>query len=377
MPIFNPPELSGLVANIAGILPLSALVDFTDAEQTLHSYQLSGRGMEWNWVITPACARVLLSHDGVRACYLDKCGTVTLHCMDGRWGDIYPCSSPSTIRSCMGAVAFEKIVLPPPPGEGGDRPQCLRIILVSRAESPKKKGLFGGRITRPAWYWAIISLSGWVAFLAALVITVLAKLYIATSYLVVLLLTGVVIRFSYGHSARRIAELPHTSYKRLVVATDNFNGGEWTVFIGSSCLVNPLLNRPLNQINPPKHPRLLQWLLHILVASQWGVTIIACGYQDWNAFVVFAWTALFALTSTFVYGEKACAKSWLQSNGLRLEQKEVVLSRRRSMLSLLVALNPDRTPGSTQWINVIPSPFAKVSILSIWFFVFLLFLKTY
>ena len=349
-----PPELRGMPANVAGILPLSALIDFTDAEQTLHSYQLSGRGMLWNWVITPACARLLLSHDGIRACCLDQSGAVpTLNCLDGRWGDSYPCSSPSTIRACVGVAVLRKLDLPLFNG-GGDRPQRLRILLVSPAERKENSGLFGDRITKCGWYWAMVSLSGLVLFLAVLVATVLTKLYIATSYLTVLPLTGLVIRGSYGHRARRIAKLEPSPYRRLVVATDNFNGDEWTAFIGPNWLVNPLLNKSLNQINPPTHLRLLQWLLRILVAFQWGLTVIACGYQDWNAFVVFGWIALCALTSSFVYGEHASAKSWLQSNGLRLERKDVVLSCRRSMLSLLMALNPDRTAKtSTRWINPI------------------------
>ena len=338
-------------ANIAGILPLFALIDLTNAEQTLHWYQLSGRSMMWNWVITPACARLLLSHDRTRACCLDQYGAVTpLNCIDGRWGDAYPCSSPRTIRACMGVAALKEIDDLPRPDGGGDRPQRLRIILVSSVESIKKKGLLGARMTTSWWYWAIVSLSGWVVFLAVLVTTVLAELYIAASYLVVLLLTGVVIRESYGHRARKITEQEQNPYRRLVVAADNFNGGEWTAFIGPSWLVSPLLNRPLNQKDQPTYPRLLQCLLCILVAFQWGLTITACGCQDWNAFVVFAWIVLCALTSSFLYGEHASAKSWLKSNKLRLERKEVELSCRRSMLSLLVALNAttsSKSPSST------------------------------
>ena len=310
----------------------------------------------WNWVITPACARLLLSHDGIRACCLDQGSAVTpLICLDGRWGDEYPCPSPSTVRACMGVAALKKIDLPPCEGDG-DRPQRLRIILVSSAESEKKKGLFRDK---SGWYWAIVSVSGWVAFLAALVTTVLARLYIATLYLIVLLLTGVVMRFPYGHRGRQIAKLKSRPGRRLVVATDNFNGGEWTAFIGLNNLVNALLNRPLQPIKPPTHPRLLQCLLFILVAFQWGLTITACGYQDWNAFVVFAWIALCALTSSFLYGEQASTKSWLESNGLRLErtEEEVELSCRRSMLSLLVALNPDKSiDTSTKWIDPILAP---------------------
>ena len=372
MHIFKPPVLSGMPASVAGILPLFALIDLTNAEPTLHWYQLSGRSMMWNWVIKPACARLLLSHDGVRACCLDQSGTAApLNCIDGRWGNKYHCSSASTIRACMRVAPLSKIVLPPqpqpqPPPQPlppyDDRPQRLRIILVSSAKSEEKKGHSGDRITTTRWYWAVVLVSGWVVFLAALVTTVLAELYIAASYLIVLLLTGVVIRESYGHCPRQIIATPQTpEFRRLVVATDNFNGDKWTAFIGPNWLVAPLLNKPLNQINPPTHLRLLQWLLSILVAFQWGLTIIACGYQDWNAFVVFAWIALSALASTFLHGERTSAESWLKSNGLWLERTDVKLSRRTAMLSLLVALNPD-TPSTpspfkpAKWINPILDP---------------------
>ena len=359
-------------ASVAGILPLAALIDFKAPEEVLHFYQLSGRGMMWNWVITPANARVLLSHDGVRACCLDQSGAVLpLNCTDGRWGDAYHCSSPTTIRACMGVAALMKIE--PPPFKGaGDRLQRVQIFLVSRAESKEGK--------KAGWYWAIVSLSGLVVFLAVLVTTVLAELYIAASYLIVVLLTGVVIHVSYGHRARRISEQPWSEHRRLVVVTENSKADELAVFIGPSSLVSPLLNRPLNQMNSPTHLGLLRWLLRIpvvqwglriiaygyqdwdtllpgllriLVALQWGLTIIACGYQDWDAFVVFAWIALSILTSTFLYGEHASARSWLQSNGLRLDRMEVELSCRRAALSLVVALNPDR---STRWIDQFLAP---------------------
>ena len=361
MHIINLPKLGGIPANVTGILPLSALIDFTDPEQILHFYQLSGRGMMWNWVITPACARLIVSHDGTRACYLDQGSAVPpLFCLDGRWGDCYPCSNPSTIRACIGAAAKKRNTdLPPPksnhlksnaPKSEPVRPQRLRIILVSRAKS---KG-------NPVWYRATVSVSGLV-FLAALVTTILAELYKATVYLIVVLATGIVIRSSCGHRARLITEQPPPSYERLVVVADNFNEDEWTAFIGPNVLLNPLLNRPLQQIHPPTRRRLrqLQRLLYVLVAFQWILTIVVSGYQDWNAFVVFAWIALCALTSSFVYSEHSSAKSWLDSNGLQLEKVDVELSSRRSMLSLLVALNPDTlkpTSLGLKWIDYILAP---------------------
>ena len=194
---FTDPELESVIPNIAGILPLAALIDFTDPEHVLHFYQLSGQGIVWNWVITPACARLILSHDGTSACCLDQGSAVPpLWCLDGRWGDQYHCSNPSTIRACMGVAALQRVGIDPPPRERSRnwllrlsslflppqllspqhfRPQRLRIILVSRTKSRGKKGLFGDSVR----YGATVLVSGLV-FLTVLVTTMLVRLYIAT-----------------------------------------------------------------------------------------------------------------------------------------------------------------------------------------------------
>lgn len=361
MPTYTTPHLNSFFGNVAGILPLSALLDFTDAEQTLHSYQLSGRGLPWNWIVTPAGSRLLISNDGTRACCLDRTGAGgTLHCMDGRWGDAYPCSNPSTVRTCMDVAKSKRINLPSASyPDGGDRPQRLRIIRASLAEEREIKSpliralsrLLGRRITRFGWHWVMVCTCGWLVYFSALAGTLLSGLYVSSAYLVVLLCTGIVVRFSHGHRARRIQNLAPSIYSRLIVATDNLNGNDWTAFIGPTSLVNPLLNKPLYQIDPPTHLPWLRFALHILIMSQWGLTVVACAFQDWNAYVVFAWIALCACISTWVFGEQGSTKSWLRSNGVRLEKVEVELSCRRSMLSLLVALNPDRK--ATQWIDPI------------------------
>ena len=362
------PELGGMPANVAGILPLAALIDFTDPQQLLHFYQLSGRGMMWNWVITPACARLILSLDGTGPCCLDEGSAVPpLFCLDGCWGDLYHCSSPSTIRACMGVAAPAKIKIDPPPREWGRvRPQRLRIILVLRAES---KSLLRAKI----WY-TVITYIALCVLLIVMVITMVNGLYIALLYLGVVVLTGSVIHISHGFDARLITEEMTPLFSRLVVVADNFNEDKWTTFIGPNLLLTPLLNKPLKpnkvslikpltKYNPFKHLRTPQfhWPLFILVAVQWVLTIIASGCQDWDALVIFAWIALCALTSSFLYSKHSSAKSWLESNGLQLKKVDVELSFRMSMLSLLVALNPDtvRSEQGRKWIDPILAPTDK------------------
>ena len=68
-----PPSLAVWLQQLAGILPLTALIDFTDLSVKLHAFELSGAVPFWNWAITPAGARLLLSsQDTTYTCCLDQ-----------------------------------------------------------------------------------------------------------------------------------------------------------------------------------------------------------------------------------------------------------------------------------------------------------------
>jgi hypothetical protein len=49
------------VGELAGILPLSALIDFIDVPRKFHVLQLAGAVPLWNWPVTPSGSRILLS----------------------------------------------------------------------------------------------------------------------------------------------------------------------------------------------------------------------------------------------------------------------------------------------------------------------------
>ena len=131
--------------------------------------------------------------------------------------------------------------------------------------------------------------------------------------------------------------------------------------IDLNVVLNPLLNKPLKQGNPPTPFRLwqLQWVLFALVALQWGLTIMASEYQDWNTLMVLAWIAVCALTSLCLYSKHSSAKSWLGSNELQLKRMDVELSFQKSMLSLVAVLNPDtsiHTQSGKKCIDPILAP---------------------
>ena len=97
------PDIPGWTQQLAGILPLLALIEFIDVSVKLHLYELTGLIPLWNWPITPAGARLLLSsEDTYNACYLDRPSrSAVLHCIDGKYGDLYPCIALTTTRLCL------------------------------------------------------------------------------------------------------------------------------------------------------------------------------------------------------------------------------------------------------------------------------------
>lgn len=73
------------VSELAGILPLSALIDFIDVPGILHVFELTGAIPLWCWAITPS-GSILLSETNVdRSCFLDQFGkSPSLTCVRGQ-----------------------------------------------------------------------------------------------------------------------------------------------------------------------------------------------------------------------------------------------------------------------------------------------------
>ncbi|KAK4071766.1 uncharacterized protein Triagg1_6004 [Trichoderma aggressivum f. europaeum] len=346
------PELPAWAAQLAGILPLTGLFELIDASEKLHSLELAAAVPLWNWPITPAMARSLFSNDNVDACYLDSVRqSQTLHCIDGRFGDLYPSSTPTTSLMC-GQTRRPATVIPNQWLEKetphGRRQKLKVIVLMENLDKPQPRL----SISSNAHRW--MSILGWLCWAGASITSLYARLYIAAVYLALIPLTGATIGLTHGNAPRQLLDTT-LDYERMVIATHSLNGTAWYAFYGESKLLNTLLNRPLCRVDARPSGRFpLGLLLRLLIAGQWVLSVGSCALRDWNAIVIFAWLMFCTLYSAFVYPLQVCVQDWLrQSCNLSAESIDVEFTTRRSMLSALVCLNPDTKEKRTAWIDPI------------------------
>jgi len=382
------PEMPVYIQQLAGILPLTALVEFIDLPTKLHGFHLTGRVQLWNWAITPAGARLLLqTRDNENACCLDSFDrSATLHCIDGRFGDLYPSSTPTTTRLWLGSLSSAVDIPNPNPRMRQDniRKQKLEVIVVLKDEShvalqqafeesrlPFWRALFK---TDRAWWsplrFRLLSLLGWLLWCLAVATSLASGLYIAAAYLLLLPLTGLAVKHSHGGPPRKLLDGRMTEYKRVVVATNSLNGSDWWLFYGGSTIVNSLLNKPLNRAaaghggntngNHTPRSQLVMGLLQLCIVSQWGLAVASCAFQDWNAIIVSAWLAFCACSSAYLYPARDCVRDWLELDcKIRAVKIRAEFSSRRSLLGAMVLLNPDTKTSlssTTNWMNPILSP---------------------
>ncbi|KAL6822025.1 hypothetical protein J3E69DRAFT_316543 [Trichoderma sp. SZMC 28015] len=349
------PELPAWAAQLAGILPLTGLFELIDASEKLHSLELAAAVPLWNWPITPAMARSLFSNDNVDACYLDSVRqSQTLHCIDGRFGDLYPSSTPTTSLMCgqtrKPATIIHNSWLQKETLRG--RKQKLKVIvLMKNLDQPQP------RLSIPSSAHLWMSILGWLCWAGASITSLYARLYIAAAYLALIPLTGATIGLTHGNAPRQLLDTT-LDYERMIIATHSLNGTDWYAFYGESKLLNTLLNRPLCRVNARPSGRFpLGLLLRLLIAGQWVLSVGSCALRDWNAIIIFAWLMFCTLYSAFVYPLQVCVQDWLrQSCNLSAECIDVEFTTRRSMLSALVCLNPDTKEKRTDWIDPILRP---------------------
>ena len=372
------PPLNTWEQQLAGIVPLSALIEFIDLATKLHIFELTSTVPMWNWPVTPTGARLLLSdEDTTDACCLDRIArSVTLHCIDGRFGDLYPSSTPTTTRLCVSTKPVGDLV----PNNAKTmmdvrgRKQALEVVhLTSITIGEDDKGphrrLRGSRIYRTitsilgeySTQYILISAAGWLCWASLVVFSLLSHLYVATAYLLLMLPTGLLVRLTHGGKPRRLLDERISPFTRLVVAADSVNGSEWKAFYGGSYALNSLLNKPLyrNGFVPttPLTRRLLRLLLRFVIAGQWILAVGSCALQDWNAFVVTFWIIFCAVMSLYVYPPSSSVRDWLRYTcRLAIQRIRADFSSRRAMLSAIVYLNPDSREGRTEWINPILAP---------------------
>ena len=375
-PIPPLPSLAPWLQQLAGILPLCALIEFIDNATKLHVFQLNRSVPIWNWPVTPAGARLLLSSGGTsadEACHLDQAGqSPVLHCIDGRYGDWYPSSTQTTTRMCITKPHSSKIVVNPSPNLADvyARKQKLEVISLKRHERLSSQGRRKAKSNRVARLcdrlfrrkrrhsiiYEVTSGLGWMFWIGTTIVCFMSQLYIAGVYLLLTPLTGFVVNFTHGGKPRRLLDDRPSPFKRLVVATDNLNGTNWRAFYGESNALNSLLNKPLVRVATSSTSSSLRLLLllRILIAGQWALAVGSCALQDWNALIISFWIGFCGLVASCAYTPTKAARDWLQLNCDHvIESTSIEFSSRRSMLSALIYLNPDSKDRLTSWINPI------------------------
>jgi hypothetical protein len=381
------PVLKGGTAqsNIAGILPLSSLIELVDVVPKLHSYELSGRLFLWNWPITPHAARLLLSRSKEEneeernsSCILDKEHTPPLYCIDMRWGDKYTCASPFTVRKAFESARLCKSISAT---EEPFRLQYLNFIHIYRLDDPPSVKISSNASVTVLNQTTFNNTIPWLAWVGIIVFCGVSGCWFAVAYLISLVMTGWIVRKIFGHSSRQLSfrlkasklkvdeeKMPKKRFIRCALAADEFNETQWILLYGDSDVVSSFLNLPFRKPreNVPKWApptNILRLALYILIAVQWGLILAVSALQDWDAIFISIAIISCVLASAFIYTTKDSIRSWLHDNDIALETVRVAFTGRRSMLSCLVALNPDDKPvaASTppapprerKWINPI------------------------
>ncbi|KAI0906491.1 hypothetical protein F4823DRAFT_75919 [Ustulina deusta] len=343
---------NGWVAELAGILPLSAVVEFIDLPPKLHIYQLAGYAALWNSPITPAGSRLLLSNDNPTYphCYLDRFGnSIGLLGLDGRYGSRYYVSNPETIRMCLRAHPATIIEnLHGNINSYDARLQNLEIIHVSRLHPPHRPDISSSwprRILLPSMRMRWPHMCGWVVLLGMVVMSGILRTWLSLAFQVLMPITGVVVFMLHGSNPRCLLVEKPTRWNRLVLVAEHENTTDWVAFYGESTIVNSLLNRPLKPQGSVKRPLVtagLRMILRVLILGQWAIALGAAAIKDWNAYFITFWISFCIFMQAYVMPPEKGAKQWMKSYaGIKIERYRTTLSSRRALLNTIIALNPD------------------------------------
>lgn len=362
------------------ILPLSALLDFVDTGGKLHILQLVGTVPIWSWPVTPAGSRILLAdesadrlHDDAddpfAPCHLDGFGErLQLNATDGRYGDHYVIPSPETLRLCLAASPSRPLVNKHENMQGtNERLQHLEVVRVtklnssglSKRASPRRSYTNGGPFMGfllDSWRcestlrYVVVSTLGWLLMIASLTITIMLRYHLGAAFLASVCLTGLCVQLLHGCAPRRLLRGDPSGYDRMIVVSEYSNTRSWKVFYGDSSIINSLLNLPLRSdrlVRSPYCRRVLRMLLRGLILAQWACAIGVAAKKDWGALFVCAWVSISIVTHAYLLPPTTGAQLWMRSHaGISFQRHQVQLGSRRSLLSALMALNPDTPPLS-------------------------------
>lgn len=372
---------------LAGILPISAVIDFVEVAPKLHVFQLNGAIPLWSWPITPSGSRLLLSQDRPLqdSCFLDRFGnSVGMLGMDGRYGDRYFISSPETVRLAIEAVQFQEINNAHDNMNQKDlRTQNLEIVHVVRHSiGAHGKAQMKGRRTfaqnfLPMWepQYLGTSIFGWILWSAMIAMSIILQTWLSLAFLALMPTTGFIIFVIYGNNPRRLLVEDRNSYNRLIVVAEHENTTDWKVFYGESTVLNNLLNRPLEPTGSRhwlKHLPLLRMFLRPSIVGQWALAIGAACTKNLNAYFITFWIVFCVFIHAYAIPPPSQAKEWCESfAGIQPKRYTTVLSSRRALLNTIMALNPDTfamspstgledrsafQAGTTKWLDRILEP---------------------
>lgn len=352
------PELPIWAQQLANILPLTVLIEFIDVNLKLHIFELNGQVPLWSWPVTPKGARLILSkNDPSAACCLDRpecCGTA-LQCIDGRYGDFYPSSAPTTVRLCVAALPVGQSI----PNdsryleEGRPRIQSLDFLHVAPAESAKMPHRFLGMSRHASVRYLAVSTTGWLLWLATVAFCLLGSLYVAAAYLLLMPTVGVMAELTRGGKPREL-DTTSSHYSRLIVAADSMNATDWMGFYGWSKLVNSFLNRALYRKSNFSLTSKITWITRGAILGQWVLALVSCTQQDWNALAISFWMFWCALTSEYALRPEDSVRDWLEYTcKIKIHRISARFSSRRAMLGTLIYLNPDTAENKMRWLNPI------------------------
>lgn len=350
-------------AELAGILPLSALIDFIDIPLKLHVFQLTGAVPLWSWPVTPQGSRLLLSDQyKEKECYLDRYGSsMAFMALDGRYGDNYAISCPETVRLCLSTQTPYNVHNDHENMSGTDlRIQNLEFVHVRRLEDKEHKAPSGSWLSHiflnhgtatSVWYSAISAI-GWTVMLGMIAMGGILRAYLSLAFLAAVLGTGLVTMVLYGCQPRRLLVQDRSPYNRLVLVTEHMNSRKWTVFYGESTIVNSLLNRPLEPDGPELSSPVAACLLlalRILIIGQWALVIGSAALKSWDAYFITFWIIFCIFSHAYLIPPRTVVNGWMRSNAcIQINRFSTRLSSRRALLNTLIALNPDTFPWLTE-----------------------------
>ncbi|RSL51974.1 hypothetical protein CEP53_008239 [Fusarium sp. AF-6] len=372
------------VAELAGILPLSALIDFIEIPPKLHILELAGSVPLWSWAITPSGSRLLLAKPDKAGdktvqqdCCMDRFGNaLALEALDGRYGERYFASSPETLRLILEGsevVHIENDHMNMTNEKFTRRVQNVEIIHVTRrdskaasgappeappeapleapSEAPSKAPLLGwlrgfiNPLHNASPLYQATSTGGWILWVGTLIVSGFFKFWICFAFVLLLPVTGIVVSLLFGTQPRKLLVEDRSEFVRLLVVAEHMNTATWRVVFGESSIVNSLINRPLEPTGPQLSSgwtAVCRQLLRLCILGQWGLALGAAATKRWDAYMICFWIAFPIFCHAYLISPSFCAKVWSENKAkIHVQRYSTQTSTRRSFVNLIVALNPD------------------------------------